>query len=230
MKRFWTPMREPEQRIDEMVELASKGKLSRRRLVASLTAVGVSASAASTVVAAAEWMRNHNRATQAPKSGQEQHNLQHHDQHLSAQLHGANSTPNAAPTLEALNHPALQEKLNAILQDYHPNAVVEDMLSRDPIQGHDAIRLHKAQEYLSFSKLDFRIVSRYAVHDQVVAEWVASGTLNGEFKGLIGNGDAFEIPGLTVVSRDAQGKIVKESIYYNLTQVQRYLRFKSNPE
>ena len=232
MKRLWHPMREPEQRIDEMVELASQGKLSRRRLIASLTAVGASASAVATFVAAADWLRNRDRMLPAPDAPdtQQQSGLQQHVQHISAQLHGANTTPNAAPTPEALSHPALQEKLNAILQDYHPDAVVEDMLSRDSIQGHDAIRLHKGQEFLSFSQLDFRITRRYAVKDQVVAEWVASGKLNGEFKGLIGNGEQFEIPGVTIVSRDANGKIVKESIYYNLTHVQRYLRFKSVPE
>jgi steroid delta-isomerase-like uncharacterized protein len=230
MRRFWHSKRQPEQRIDEMVELASKGKLSRRRLVASLTAVGVSASAAATFVAAAEWLKSHEHATQAPSSPREQQNLQRHDQHLSAQKQGSNLTPNAAPSTDALSDPALRERLDAMLHDYHPDALVEDMLSRAPIQGHEAIRAHKAQEFLSFSSLDFRITRRSAVGDQVVAEWVASGTLNGEFKGLIGNGESFEIPGVTVVSRNAEGKIVKESIYYDLTHVQRYLRFKPTAE
>lgn len=213
MRRFWMSKREPKRPIDEMVERASQGKVSRRHLVAALTAVGVSASAAATFVAAAEWKQR------------QQHNVQKHDQHLAAQKHGANSTPNTAPTSQSLNDPELQKKLDAILQDYRPDAVVNDMLSRDPIQGYDAIRLHKAQEYLNFSKLDFQITRREAVGDQVVAEWVASGVLTGEFKGLTGNGDSFQIPGVTVVTRDAYGKIMKESIYYNLSYVQRYLRY-----
>jgi hypothetical protein len=36
-------------------------------------------------------------------------------------------------------------------------------------------------------------------------------------------GSPFEISGVTLVSRDARGKIVKESIFYNLAHVQRYL-------
>jgi hypothetical protein len=129
-----------------------------------------------------------------------------------------------------MNDPALQARLDAIVGDYHPHAIVEDMLTPASIQGHDAIRLHKGQEYLSFSSLDFRLTRRYAVKDQVVAEWVASGRLNGEFKGLVGNGERFEIPGVTVVTRDAQGKIVKESIYYELAHVQRYLRVIPSPQ
>jgi hypothetical protein len=227
MKKFWKPMRAPEQRIDDMVELASKGKLSRRRLVTSLTALGASASAVATFVAASEWLGQQQRTTQSPATPQEQQNLQQHDQHLAAQTSGANSTPTAAPTPKAMSDPELQAKVNAILQDYHPDAVVEDMLSRTPIQGHAAIGVHKAQEYLSFSKLNIQLTRRYAINDQVVAEWVATGKLDGEFKGLVGQGEAFEIPGVTVVTRDANGKILKESIYYNLAHVQTYLRLKS---
>ncbi|HEX8917830.1 MAG TPA: ester cyclase [Chloroflexota bacterium] len=229
MKSFWKPVPEPQQNIDDVMQQAREGKVSRRRLITSLTALGVSASAAGTIGAAAEWLRSRDRSAPA-QGGQEQRNIQQHDHHITTQLHAANSTPNAAPTPEALSHPALQARVDALLQDYHPEAIVEDMLSALPIVGHDAIRLHKAQEFLSFSKLNFRMISRYAVKDQVVAEWVASGVLDGEFKGLIGNGDAFEIPGVTVVSRDAAGKIVKESIYYNLAHVQRHLRFKTVAE
>jgi hypothetical protein len=213
MRRFWKSRRMPEQHIDEMVEQAGQGKVSRRHLVAALTTLGVSASAGATLVAAAEWKQR------------QKHNVQKHDQHLAAQKHGTNSTPDAAPTSDALNDPALQKKLDAILQDYRPDAVVKDMLALEPIQGYDAIRMHKAQELLNFSKLDFQITRRSAVGDQVIAEWVASGVLTGEFKGLTGNGDSFEIPGVTVVSRDAHGKIMQESIYYNLSYVQRYLHY-----
>ncbi|HEX6483996.1 MAG TPA: ester cyclase [Ktedonobacteraceae bacterium] len=225
MSNFWKPKRAPEQNIDTLVELASKGKMSRRRLIASLTALGASASAVGTFVAASAWLKDHNHTTSSPHTQQEQRHLQQHDQHISAQTHGANSTPNATPTPDAFSDPTLQRKLDGIMADYHPDAIVEDMLSHDPIQGHAAIRRHKAQEFLTFSQLDFRMTRRYAIRDQMVAEWVASGTLNGEFKGLIGNGDAFEIPGVTVVTRDASRKIVKESIYYNLTEVKKYLRF-----
>ena len=213
MLRFWKSKREPNQHIDEMVEEASQGKVSRRRLVAALTALGVSASAAATFAAASEWQQR------------QKHNVQKHDQHLAAQKQGANTMPNSAPTPGALNDPAFQNRLDTILEDYRPDAIVKDMLSREPIQGYAAIRRHKAAEFLNFSKLNFQITHRAAVGDQVVAEWVASGVLTGEFKGLTGNGDAFEIPGVTVVLRDAHGKIIKESIYYNLSYVQRYLRY-----
>jgi len=212
-----------EQPLDEIVEQASAGKVSRRRLIATLTALGVSASATATVVSAAEWIHHH--PSGAPGGGAPHDLQQHrqHQQHIVTQTEGANATPNAAFTPAALRDPALQARLDAIMHDYHPDAVVHDILSGGSIQGHDAIRVHKAQEFLSFSNLDFEVTRRYAVQDQVVAEWVARGILHGEFKGLVGNGSPFEIPGVTLVSRDARGKIVKESIYYNLAHVQRYL-------
>lgn len=212
-----------EQPLDEIVEQASTGKLSRRRLIATLTALGVSTAATATFVGAAEWMHHH---TSGAPGGGAPHGLQplrQHQQHIVTQSQFANATPNAAFIPAALSDPALQARLDAIVHDYHPDAVVHDMLSSGPIQGHDAIRAHKAQEFLSFSNLEFEVTRRYAVHDQVVAEWVARGMLHGEFKGLVGNGNSFEVPGVTLVSRDAQGKIVKESIYYNLAHVQRYL-------
>jgi hypothetical protein len=227
VKRFGHRQPPSEQPIDEIVEQASTGKMSRRRLIATLTGLGVSASATATVVGAAEWMHHH--PSGAPGGGtphglQQQHKHQQlHHQHIVTQKEFSNATPNAAFTPEALRDPALQARLDAIMNDYHPDAVVHDMLSDGAIQGHDAIRAHKAQEFLSFSNLDFEVTRRYGVQDQLVAEWVARGKLHGEFKGLVGNGSHFEIPGVTLVSRDAEGKIVKESIYYNLTDVQRYL-------
>jgi steroid delta-isomerase-like uncharacterized protein len=222
-----------ERPLDEIVEQASAGRVSRRQLIATLTALGVSASAIATVVGAAEWMHHRPSGTSGGEAphGLQQHRLhqQLHQQHIVTQTQGANATPNAAFTPAALRDPALQARLDAIMHDYHPNAVVHDMLSDGPLQGHDAIRAHKAQEFLSFSNLDFEVTRRYAVQDQVVAEWVARGTLDGEFRGLAGNGSPFEIPGVTLVSRDAQGKIVKESIYYNLAHVQRYLDMSPMP-
>lgn len=227
MRGFWHRQPPSEQPLDEIVEQASTGKVSRRRLIVTLTALGVSASAAGTFAGAAEWMHDHKSGPPGggPPGGGAPQSLQQlrHNQHIAAQTQGANATPNAAFTPAALSDPALHARLDAIVQDYHPDAVVHDMLSGGPIQGHDAIRAHKAREFLSFSNLDFEVTRRYTVQDQVVAEWVARGMLNGEFKGLVGNGSAFEIPGVTLVSRDAQGKIVKESIYYNLAHVQRYL-------
>jgi steroid delta-isomerase-like uncharacterized protein len=225
----WHRQPPSEQPLDEIVEQASTSKVSRRRLIATLIALGVSASAAATFVGAAEWMHEHKAGAPGGGAPQGLPHLRQHQQHIVTQAQGANATPNAAFTSAALSDSALQARLDAIVQDYHPDAVVHDMLSGGPIQGHDAIRAHKAQEFLSFSNLDFAVTRRYAVQGQVVAEWVARGTLYGEFKGLVGNGSSFEIPGVTLVSRDAQGKIVKESIYYNLAHVQRYLGTSATP-
>ena len=55
-----------------------------------------------------------------------------------------------------------------------------------------------------------------------MVEWVASGTHAHDYPGLAATGRAFSIPGVTVVVR-RDGKIVRESLYYDMAEVQRQL-------
>jgi steroid delta-isomerase-like uncharacterized protein len=66
------------------------------------------------------------------------------------------------------------------------------------------------------------VTHRYAHGDEVVAEWVARGTVKGQFLGLAGHGRTIEMPGVTVVTRRA-GKVVKEALYYDLAALRRQL-------
>jgi steroid delta-isomerase-like uncharacterized protein len=53
-------------------------------------------------------------------------------------------------------------------------------------------------------------------------EWIATGTHKVDYPGLPATGRKFSIPGVTVVVR-RNGKIVRESLYYNMAEVQRQL-------
>ena len=56
----------------------------------------------------------------------------------------------------------------------------------------------------------------------LTVEWVASGTHVHDYPGLPATGRAFSIPGVTVVVR-RDGKIVRESLYYDMAEVHRQL-------
>ncbi len=218
MKKFWKPMRESNDQIEEMVDLAARGKLSRRRLVTSLAALGASATAITTLVEASKQIGT--RGTRPATTPQEQQNLNAHDQHLAKQQrNGGSTTPTS--TSAPQSNAQIDHQVQAILEDYHPDAVVEDMLVGTPIQGHAAIGERKRNEFANMRGVKISIVDRFATGSQVVAEWIAEGELHGEFLGLQGNGQPFSFRGLTVVTRDAQGKIIRESLYYDLEEVHR---------
>ncbi len=66
-------------------------------------------------------------------------------------------------------------------------------------------------------------VTNRIVHDnQLTVEWTATGTHKGDFPGLPASGRPFSIHGVTVVVRE-NGKIVRESIYYDMAEVHRQL-------
>ena len=53
-------------------------------------------------------------------------------------------------------------------------------------------------------------------------EWIASGTHTANYPGLAASGRSFSIPGVTVVVRQ-NGKIVRESLYYDRNEVHQQL-------
>ena len=70
--------------------------------------------------------------------------------------------------------------------------------------------------------LQIQVTNRLAHGPQVIVEWTAAGTHTGNFPGLPASGRPFSIRGVTVVVRQ-QGKIVRESIYYDMQEVRRQL-------
>ena len=187
--------------IPEMVEDVRVGKMTRRKFVKVLSAMGISAAGVSAIAVVASRQSSSKPITPA-KSGGEQYSenshLQLHQQHITHQSHG--------------NVKALQE-------DYAPNAVVEDSMYSEPLVGHSAIMARKGMGMAAIPDLKINITNRVVHGNQVTAEWTATGTHNGDLPGMPATGRPFTIHGVTVTIRH-DGKIVRESIYYDVRTLQ----------
>ena len=190
-----------EQTIPEMVDDVRAGKLTRRQLVKRLTIMGISAAGAGAVAAVAVRQLTSHGAQSIPGDNNAQQHIQQHQQHMAHQASG---------NVQQLQH------------DYHENAIVEDSMFPHPIVGHEAILARKGAGFASMPDLTITSTNRIVHGDQLTVEWVASGTHKHDYPGLPATGRAFSIPGVTIVVR-RNGKIVRESLYYNMAEVQRQL-------
>jgi steroid delta-isomerase-like uncharacterized protein len=107
-------------------------------------------------------------------------------------------------------------------QDYHENAIVEDSMFPHPFVGHEAIMNRKSAGFASMPDLKITVTGHIVRGDQLTVEWMASGTHKVDYPGLPATGREFSIPGVTVVVRK-NGKIMRESLYYDMAEVQRQL-------
>lgn len=208
--------------VEELVQRASTGKLSRRRFMLALTAMGASTTAVATLVAVSRQVgrQTHAVAPAVPQTAPQQNVIQLHQQNLAQRL-TAPQTPTPTPGSDV--DPAIAAYVDRLMSNYHPDAVVEDVLASAPAIGHAAIRQRKLDEALGIRGLNIETVGQFAHGDQVVAEWVATGKHTGTFLGYAASGQEFNIRGLTVMTwRD--GKIVKESLYYDVNEVRRQLK------
>lgn len=161
-----------------------------------LTATGIGAivAAASSSSAAAAPLPTH----------ADDHATQHiqlHDQHLKHQSQG--------------NTPHLQH-------DYAVHAVVEDSMYAQPHVGRDAIMARKNVIMTAASDAQIAVTNRVVHGNQVTAEWVATGRHTGDLPGLPASGRTFTLRGVTVVIRE-EGKIVREALYYDVSELRRQL-------
>ena len=191
--------------IPEMVDEVRAGKLSRRTFMKALTAMGVTA----TGVGVITGVTSSQAFTQKPSSvkhtdNNAARNLQLHDKHLSLQNQG---------DIENIRH------------DYAHNAIVEDSMSEKAFVGHVAILARKGSSIEAIPDLQITVTNRVAQGAQVMVEWLATGTHNGDIFGLAASGRQFSIPGVTVVVRKDE-KIVREAIYYDVAQVRHQLGMK----
>ena len=163
--------------------------------------MGVSAAGVGAIAAAAA---SRQFATQPVAQGNLQDavdHLQRHDEHIARQSQG---------------------DLNQLQNDYDEHAVVEDSMYPHPFVGREAILARKSVGMAAIPGLKISMTNRIVHGNQLTVEWVASGTLTGDFPGLPASGRSFSIPGVTVVVR-RNGKIIRESLYYDMAQVQRQL-------
>lgn len=127
--------------------------------------------------------------------------LQRHDEHISNQSQG---------------------NLDQLQNDYAEHAVVEDSMYPHPFVGRAAIMARKSAGMTAMPGLKINVTNRIVHGNQLTVEWVASGTHSGDYPGLAATGRSFSIPGVTVVVRH-NGKIVRESLYYDMDEVRRQL-------
>jgi steroid delta-isomerase-like uncharacterized protein len=76
--------------------------------------------------------------------------------------------------------------------------------------------------FAAASDAKITITNRIAHGNQVTAEWVATGVHTGDLPGLPASGRFFSLRGVTVVIRENE-KIVRESLYYDVSELHRQL-------
>lgn len=190
-----------EQTIPDMVDDVRMGKMDRRTLIKRLAVMGLSAAGAGAIAAVAGRQLTTHVAQPAPGDDNGQLHIRQHNDHLIHQSTG--------------NTQHLQ-------QDYHENAVVEDSLYPHPIVGREAIMQRKNAGFAAMPDVKINVTRRIVRGDQLTVEWVATGTHKADYPGLPASGRSFSIPGVTVVVRK-NGKIVRESLYYDMDEVHRQL-------
>jgi steroid delta-isomerase-like uncharacterized protein len=220
----------PRQPISDLVHRLQTRDLSRNGFIAALTGLGATATGIATILAVAEsaaaaGTASPNGGGHAGTTAQHHTNKKLHHAHVQRQNHAsqhAAQLAGAAPQQDRALPASLVQKLDAVLADYADDAVVTDPLFAAPFVGKAAIRARKEAEMAGMAGLTITVTHRYAHGDEVVAEWVARGTVKGQFLGLAGHGRTIEMPGVTVVTRRAD-KVVKEALYYDLAALRRQL-------
>jgi steroid delta-isomerase-like uncharacterized protein len=194
-------MQKEEFTIPEMVDEVRAGKMQRRQFIKRLTLMGVSAAGVGAIVAAAASRQFDTKAVPQGDLQDAVDHLQRHDKHLANQSQG---------------------NLDQLSNDYAEHAVVEDSMYPHPFVGRAAIMARKGAGMAAIPGLKISVTNRVVHGNQLTVEWVASGTHTGDYPGLRATGRAFSIPGVTVVVRQ-NGKIVRESLYYDMEEVRRQL-------
>jgi steroid delta-isomerase-like uncharacterized protein len=194
-------MQENEGAIAQLVDNFRAGVLSRRQLIGRLTAVGISATGVSAILTSASRRSNSSSPSEVQVADDTSQHLQLHSQHLSHQTQG---------------------QLGALYDDYAELAVVEDSMYSAPVVGRAAIIARKSMGLSATSSVQVTVNNRIAMGNQVIVEWVTTGVHTGDLPGLPATGRSFTLRGLTVVVRE-HGKIVRESLYYDVADLYRQL-------
>ena len=188
----------PSTTVEGLVEGLRAGAVSRRRFLAALTGMGVTAAGAAAVLAVA----NRTGAPTGRGSAADiEQALQLHDQHIARQVRG---------------------DAQAMLADYAEDAAVHDPLFGQPFVGKDAIARRYAAEVGSVPDRSLRILNRSMSGDELIVEWEATGTHAQDFLGFGGKGNAYTLRGVTTVVR-RYGKIVRESHFYDVDELLRQI-------
>ena len=192
---------EKEYTIPEMVDEVRAGKMQRRQFMKRLTLMGISAAGIGAIAAAAARPFVSQPVPQGNSSPDAVDHLQRHDEHLAHQTRG---------------------HIDELHNDYAEHAVVEDSMYPQAFVGREAILARKRVGMAAIPGLKISVTNRIVRGNELTVEWVATGEHTGDYPGLLATGRAFSIPGVTVVVRE-HGKIVRESLYYDMDEVRRQL-------
>lgn len=179
--------------VPEMIDALRAGALSRRKFVAGLTALGVSAAGAAMIAAAALQRPTGAGALVEP--------MREHNAHLARQLRG---------------------DVESHMADYADDAVVDDPLFGSPFVGKEQIAARYAAEVASAPNRSLTVLKRTVAGNQLVVEWEARGTHSAPYFGIGGQGRDYVLRGTTVVIRE-NGKIVRESHFFDAEAFRRQI-------
>lgn len=105
---------------------------------------------------------------------------------------------------------------------YAGQATVRDAADPDnAASGHDAVVARAKMILAGFSDAKLELVSSLIDGDRACTEWRFTGTHDGEFLGVPATGQATENLGASVSQFDSDGKIARETAYWD---VARFLR------
>jgi steroid delta-isomerase-like uncharacterized protein len=110
-----------------------------------------------------------------------------------------------------------------VMDDYADDAVVNDPLFAKPLVGKPAIGTHKLAEMIAISEIEFDVGERWEDGNKVFANWKVTGVHSGPFYDLPATNKPILLEGSTVVTRNDDGKIVEETLYYDADHMRRQL-------
>lgn len=204
------PTSEP---IEQIVQDFREHRMSRARFFAVLGGLG--ASAAGIGALAASGQSGGGKVTAAATPANAHPHVDLHQSHVSRQ---AAATVGSSTEVNA----EYIARLKDIMADYAPDAVVEDPMVDQPVMGNAAIAERKVAEMTAMGNVAMEVTHRFAHGDQVVAEWTLTGRHQGRFREHEATGKAIGTRGVTVVTRK-NGKIVRESLYYDVEDMRKQL-------
>lgn len=188
--------------IPRMVEEVRAGKMPRRAFTKALAVLGISAGGITIIAEAAMRVPGSQRAAPVHVQEDERRHLQLHDEHLANQAQG---------------------NLGQLHDDYAEDAIVEDSMHPRPFVGRQAIIARKGLGMAATSNMQINVTNRVVHGNQITVEWLATGTHTGELAGVAASQRDFTLRGVTVTVR-RDGKIVRESLYYNPAELLSQIR------
>jgi steroid delta-isomerase-like uncharacterized protein len=207
--------------VEGLIDGVRRKSVTRAQFMSLLAGAGASAAGVATLLSSttSDAANLPRRQTTAQKHDHAHHQQLHH-QHV---LHQSGATKSVGSHANPGKLSAEQQKhLQAMLNDYADNAVVEDPLFDAAFVGKRAIAARKVAEAASMRGVAIEVANRYSFNNQVVAEWVVRGTHAGNFMGFKATGRQIEVHGVTVVTRE-NGKIVRESLHYDVADLYRQM-------